>query len=56
MGNEQKTLAARGTYSLPEELARHTPRNRFAPDELRGTCHEAGVGGDVFPHPFERHY
>jgi hypothetical protein len=44
MGNEQKTLVARGTYSLPEQLARHTPRDRFAPDELRGTCHEAGEG------------
>ena len=37
-----KTLVARGTYSLPEELARHAPRERFAPDELRGACREAG--------------
>jgi hypothetical protein len=35
-------LVARGTYSLPEELARHAPRERFAPDELRGACREAG--------------
>jgi hypothetical protein len=35
-------LVARGTYSLPEELARHAPRKRFAPDELRGACREAG--------------
>ena len=33
---------SRGTYSLPEELARHTPREWFAPDELRGACREAG--------------
>ena len=35
-------MVARGTYSLPEELARHAPRERFAPDELRGVCREAG--------------
>jgi hypothetical protein len=35
-------LVARGTYSLPEELARHATRERFAPDELRGACREAG--------------
>ena len=35
-------MVARGTYSLPEELARHAPRERFAPDELRGACREAG--------------
>jgi hypothetical protein len=35
-------LVARGAYSLPEELARHVPRKRFAPNELRRTCHEAG--------------
>jgi hypothetical protein len=35
-------LVARGIYSLPEELARHSPRKQFAPDELRGACHEAG--------------
>jgi hypothetical protein len=45
MGNEDETerrLRARGTYSLPEELARHAPRRRFAPDELRRACHDAG--------------
>lgn len=42
MGNEEKPLVAHGTYSLPEELARRVPRKRFAPDELRGACHEAG--------------
>jgi hypothetical protein len=42
MGNEGKPLVARGTYSLPEELARHAPRERFAPGELRGACREAG--------------
>ena len=35
-------MVARGTYSLPEELARHAPRERFAPNELRGACREAG--------------
>jgi hypothetical protein len=35
-------LVARGTYSLPKELARHAPRERFAPDELRGACRQAG--------------
>ena len=35
-------MVARGAYSLPEELARHVPRKRFAPNELRRTCHEAG--------------
>ncbi len=34
-------MVARGTYSLPEELARHAPRERFVPDELRGACREA---------------
>jgi len=42
MGNERTTLVARGAYSLPEELARHAPRKRFAPDELRGACLKAG--------------
>ena len=42
MGDEEKPLVARGTYSLPEELARHAPRKGFSPDELRGACHEAG--------------
>ncbi len=35
-------MVARGTYPLPEELARHAPEGRFAPGELRGACHEAG--------------
>ena len=35
-------MVARGTYSLPEELARHASRERFAPDELRDACREAG--------------
>jgi hypothetical protein len=35
-------LVARGTYSLPEELARQAPRERFAPEELRGACRVAG--------------
>jgi hypothetical protein len=38
----EKRLVARGTYSLPEELARHAAREQFAPDELRGACREAG--------------
>ena len=35
-------MVARGTYSLPEELARHASRESFAPDELRGACREGG--------------
>jgi len=35
-------LVARGTYSLPDELARHAPRECFASDELRGACRQAG--------------
>ncbi|HSK82082.1 MAG TPA: hypothetical protein VK902_01575 [Rubrobacter sp.] len=35
-------MVARGTYSLPEDLARHALRERFAPHELRGACREAG--------------
>jgi hypothetical protein len=42
MGNEEKPLVARGIYSLPEELARHAPRERFASDELREVCVKAG--------------
>jgi hypothetical protein len=45
MGDEEKTERShrpRGTYSLPEELARYAPRRRFAPEELRGVCREAG--------------
>ena len=42
MGDEEKPSVARGTYSLPWELAHHSPGQLFAPDELRGACHEAG--------------
>ena len=45
MGNEEKTVRrdrSRGTYSLPDELALHAPSRRFAPDELRVVCREAG--------------
>jgi hypothetical protein len=45
MGNEEQTEGrhwTRGTYSLPEELARYAARKRFAPDELRGACREVG--------------
>ncbi len=45
MGDEERTERrhrSRGTYSLPEELARHAPSKRFAPDELRRACHIAG--------------
>ena len=45
MGDEERTERrdrSRDTYSLPEELARHAPSRRFAPDELRGVCREAG--------------
>lgn len=31
-------------YSLPENLARHAPGERFAPDELRAACRSAGEG------------
>jgi hypothetical protein len=44
MGNIGKRLAARGMYSLPEELARHASRKWFDPDEVRGACREAGEG------------
>jgi hypothetical protein len=45
MGDEEATARrdqSRGTYSLPEELARQASRKRFAPDELRRACHDAG--------------
>ena len=45
MGDEERTERrdrSRGTYSLPEELARHAPSRRFASDELRRACHIAG--------------
>jgi hypothetical protein len=38
----EKPPVAGGTYSLPEGLARHAPRERFAPGELREACREAG--------------
>jgi hypothetical protein len=31
-------------YPLPGELARYAPKKRFAPDELRRACREAGEG------------
>ena len=34
----------RDGYALPEELARHAPAKRFAPDELRDACRSAGEG------------
>ncbi|CAA9517418.1 MAG: hypothetical protein AVDCRST_MAG05-3402 [uncultured Rubrobacteraceae bacterium] len=34
----------RDGYPLPRELARHAPKERFAPDELRGACLAAGEG------------
>ena len=45
MGNEEKserTHWSHGKYTLPEELARHAPREWFAPDELCRACHQAG--------------
>jgi len=44
MEDVEKPPVAGGTYSLPEELARHASRERFAPGELRGACREAGEG------------
>lgn len=37
-------MKARDGYRLPDELARHAPRERFVPDELRGACRVAGEG------------
>ena len=37
-------MVSHGEYPLPEELARHAPKGRFAPDELRRACREAGEG------------
>ncbi len=37
-------LAPHDEYSLPGELARHAAKKRFAPDELRRGCREAGEG------------
>ncbi len=31
-------------YRLPEELARHTSGEEFAPEDLRAACREAGEG------------
>jgi hypothetical protein len=45
VGNEDETerrSRSRGTYSLPDELALHAPRKRFAPDDLRRACQDAG--------------
>lgn len=33
-----------GSYPLPEELARHAPKESFAPDKLREACRAAGEG------------
>lgn len=37
-------MVARDKYPLPEELARHARKERFAPDELRRACRAAGEG------------
>jgi hypothetical protein len=37
-------LVSHGEYPLPAELARHAPKSRFAPDDLRRACREAGEG------------
>jgi hypothetical protein len=34
----------RDGYPLPPDLARHAPKERFAPDELRAACLAAGEG------------
>lgn len=34
----------RDGYSLPQALARHAPKERFVPDELRAACRSAGEG------------
>ena len=34
----------RDGYPLPRDLARHAPRERFAPDDLRAACLAAGEG------------
>jgi hypothetical protein len=41
---EPEGLDAHDGYRLPGELARHAPKERFAPDELRGVCRAAGKG------------
>ncbi len=37
-------MDAHGGYRLPDELARHAPREWFVPDDLRGACRVAGEG------------
>ena len=37
-------MASQGEYRLPEELARHTQKEWFTPDELRAACRQAGEG------------
>ena len=37
-------MVSHGEYPLPEELARHAPKSRFTPEELRRACREAGEG------------
>lgn len=37
-------MDAHDGYRLPEELARHAPKERFFPGELRGACQVAGEG------------
>lgn len=37
-------MDAHDGYRLPDELARHALKERFAPDELRGACRVAGEG------------
>src|SRR5215211_2325811 len=55
MGNGGKSLAARGTYSLPEELARHASRKWFASDQLRGACREAGERSEEHTSELQSH-
>ena len=37
-------MGAHHGYRLPDELARHASKERFAPDELCGACRSAGEG------------
>ncbi|MDQ4126426.1 MAG: hypothetical protein M3151_00465 [Actinomycetota bacterium] len=37
-------MDAEDGYRLPEELARHAPKDRFVPNELRCACRVAGEG------------
>jgi hypothetical protein len=41
---ESDRLAAQHGYRFPDDLARHASKERFAPDELRGACRNAGEG------------